>query len=78
MLFALRLAALLNDLATAVAPTTFADAVRAHQFAALRAHHQSRRIQALMLAAVATAVARNFRLWYGAHYLILNPFLTIG
>jgi len=75
MLFALRLAALLDHLPAAVAPTAFADTMRAHQLAALRAHHQSGRIQALVLAAIATAVARNFRLWYGAHYKILNPFL---
>jgi hypothetical protein len=67
MLFALRLAALLDHLAAAVAPTAFAHAMRAHQFAALRAHHERGGIQALVLAAVATAVARNFRLWYGAH-----------
>ena len=57
MLFALRLAALLDHLAATVAPTAFADAMRAHELAALRAQHQRRRVQALMLAAVATAVA---------------------
>jgi hypothetical protein len=76
MLFALRLAALLDHLAATVASTAFAHAMRAHKLAALRAHHQHRGIQALVLAAVATAVARNFRLWYGAHYVILDPFLN--
>ena len=74
MLFILRLVALLDHLATAVAATALADAMRAHQLVALRAGHQCRRVEALMLAAVATAVARNFGLWYGAHALVLDPF----
>jgi hypothetical protein len=41
--------------------------MRAHQLVALWAQHQRRCIEALMLAAVATAVARNFCLWYGTH-----------
>ena len=77
MLFVLRLAALLDHLAATVGPTAFADPMRAHQLAALRAHHQRGRIQALMLATVATAVARNFRFWCGAHYSIFDPFLIL-
>jgi hypothetical protein len=57
MLLVLRLAALLNHLSAAVGPTALADAVRAHQLVALRADHQRRRVKALVLAAVATAVA---------------------
>jgi hypothetical protein len=47
--------------------------VRAHQLAALLAGHQRRRSQALVLAPVAAAVARDFGLWYGTHlsYLLL-------
>lgn len=57
MLFALRLVALLDHLAATVAPTALADAMRAHELAALRAHYQRRRLEALVLAAIATAVA---------------------
>jgi hypothetical protein len=51
--------------------------MRAHQLVALRTHHQRGRVQALVLAAIATAVTRNFGLWYGAHYVILDPFSII-
>jgi hypothetical protein len=67
ILFVLRLVALLNHLAPAVAAAALADAMCAHQLIALRACHQRRRVEALMLAAVAAAVARNFCLWYGTH-----------
>jgi hypothetical protein len=74
MLLILRLVGLLDHLASAVAPTVLTDPMRAHQLIAGRAGHERRRIQALMLAAVATAVARNFCLWCGTHCSILNPF----
>jgi len=57
MLLILRLAALLDHLAAAVRATALADPMRAHQLAALRADNQRRRVEALVLAAVATAVA---------------------
>jgi hypothetical protein len=75
-LFCLRLVALLDHLAPTVATAALADAMSTHQLVALRADHQRRRIQALMLSPVATAMARNFCLWYGTHECILIPFLT--
>jgi hypothetical protein len=74
MLLILRLAGLLDHLATAVAATAFADTVRAHQLVAGRAWNKRRRIQALVLAAVATAVARNFCFRCGTHDVIFDPF----
>jgi len=67
MLLILRRTALLNHLSPAVAAAALADTMRAHQLVALLAYHQRRRVEALMLAAIATAVARNFCLWYGTH-----------
>jgi len=67
MLLVLPLVADLDNLAPTVCPAAFADVVRAHQLAALRAWHQGRRGEALMLAPVAAAVARNFGFWYGTH-----------
>lgn len=78
MLLVLRLATLLDHLAAAIGPTAFADTVRAHQLVALRAYHQRRRIQALVLAAVATAVARNFGFWCSTHECIPDPFLDMS
>jgi len=57
MLLILRRASLLDDLAPTIAATALADTMRAHQLITRRAGDQCRRIQALMLAAVATAVA---------------------
>jgi len=57
MLLILRLASLFNHLAPTIAATALADAMRAHQLIARRARNQRRCIQALMLAAIATAVA---------------------
>jgi hypothetical protein len=57
MLLILRLVGLLDDLAAAVASTAFTDAMRAHQLVAGLAGHQRWRVQALVLAAIATAVA---------------------
>lgn len=73
-LFVLGLAALLDYLAPTVAAAILADIVRAHQLVTLRAQHQRWRIEALVLAAVATAVARNFRLWYGTHNSMFRSF----
>jgi hypothetical protein len=57
MLFVLRLVAHLDHLAPAVRSTAFADVMRAHQLAALRARHQGWCGKPLVLTAVATAVA---------------------
>ena len=76
MLLILRLIGLLDHLAATVATTAFTDAMRAHQLVAGLAGYKRRRIQALMLAAVATAVARDFCFWCGTHCSILNPFLA--
>jgi hypothetical protein len=57
ILLCLRLGILLDHLAPAVATAALADAMRTHQLAALRADHQRRRIEALMLSPVAAAVA---------------------
>lgn len=78
MLFILRLATLLDHLAAAVGTAALANAMRAHELVALRANHQRRRVEALVLAAVAPAVARNFRLWYGTHCSVFVPFLIIN
>jgi hypothetical protein len=67
MLLVLRLIAHLDNLAPTIRPAAFADVVRAHQVAALRAWHQGRRGEPLVLTPVATAVARNFSFWYGTH-----------
>ena len=57
MLLILRLVGLLDHLAPAVAPAALTAPMRTHQLMTCRAGHERRRIQALMLAAVATAVA---------------------
>jgi hypothetical protein len=57
MLLILRRAALLNNLTPTIAATALADAMRAHQLIACRARNQCRRVEALVLAAIATAVA---------------------
>jgi hypothetical protein len=67
MLFVLRLVAHLDHLAPAIRPTAFADVMRAHQLAALRAWHEGRRGEPLVLTPIAAAVARNFSFWYGTH-----------
>src|SRR6266508_5620946 len=67
MLLTLRLLAHFNHLTAAVTPTAFADVMREHQLAALQTGHQRRCVEALMLAPVAAAVARNFCLRYGSH-----------
>jgi hypothetical protein len=74
MLLILRLASLLNYLATTIAATALADPMCAHQLIARRAGNQCRRVEALMLPAIATAMARNFCFWCGTHCCILNPF----
>src|SRR5438045_3311930 len=74
-LLCLRLVALLDHLAPAVATAALADAMCTHQLLALWADHQHRRIQALVLSPVAAAVARNFCLRYGTHEYILISFL---
>ena len=73
MLLVLRLIIHLDHLAPAIGSTAFADVVRAHELAALRAWHQGRRGEPLVLAAIAAAVARNFGFWYGTHvdYILL-------
>ena len=76
MLLILRLASLLNYLATTIATTALTDPMCAHQLIARRARNQCRRVEALMLPAVATAMARNFCFWCGTHYCILDPFLA--
>lgn len=57
MLLILRVAADLDHLAPAVGSAALAYTVRAHQLAALRANHQRRRVDPLVLAAIAAAVA---------------------
>jgi len=47
----------LDHLAPTVGATAFTDAMRSHQLAALRAGNQRWRVEALMLAAVAAAMA---------------------
>jgi hypothetical protein len=66
-LFVLRLITHLDHLAPAIGSTALADVMRAHELAALRARHQGRRGEPLVLAAIAAAVARNFGFWYGTH-----------
>ena len=66
-LFILRLVTHLNHLAPTVGSAALADMMRAHQLAALRARHQGRGGEPLMLAAIAAAVTRNFGFWYGTH-----------
>jgi hypothetical protein len=77
ILLILRLATQLDHLAAAVGSAALAHAVRAHQLAALAANHQRRRIQALVLAAIAAAMARDFCLWYGTHGCIPKSFPTV-
>jgi len=67
MLLTFRLLAHFNHLTAAVTSTAFADVMREHQLAALQTGHQRRCVEALMLAPVAAAVARNFCLRYGSH-----------
>ena len=67
MLLVLRLVTHLDHLAPAVGSAALADVMRAHQLAALRARHQGRRGEPLVLAAIAAAVARNFGFWYCTH-----------
>jgi hypothetical protein len=74
MLFILRLATLLDHLAATVGTAALTNAMRAHQLVALWADHQRRRVEALVLAAVAPPVARNFCLWYGTH--CISSFLS--
>ena len=57
MLLILRLVALLDYLTPAIAATALANAVSAHQLLAGLARDQCRRIQALVLATIASAVA---------------------
>jgi hypothetical protein len=78
MLLILRLAGLLDHLAPTVAATVLANMMRAHQLIARCAGNQRRRIQALVLAAVATAMAGNFCFWCGTHCCILDPFLAFS
>jgi hypothetical protein len=77
MLLILRRTALLNYLTPTIAATKLADTMRAHQLIARRARNQCRRIKALVLTAIATAVARDFCFWCGTHCCIPNPFLAI-
>ena len=64
----------LDHLAAPVGAAVLADMMRAHQLAALLARDQRRQIEPLVLAAVATAVARNFCFWCGTHDVIFYPF----
>jgi hypothetical protein len=57
MLLILRRTALLDHLTPTIAATELADVMRAHQLAARRARNQCRRIEALVLAAIATPMA---------------------
>ena len=57
ILFILRLATLLDHLTPTIAATALADAMRAHELIARRARNQCRRVEALVLAAIATPVA---------------------
>ena len=75
MLLILRLVGLFDHLAHAIAATVLAHAVRAHQLMTGRAGNERRRFQAEMLAAVATAVARNLGFWCGTHCCIPKSFL---
>ena len=75
MLLILRLVVLLDHLAPAVAPTALADTMRAHQLVARRAGHQRWRVEALVLAAIATAVARNFV--FGAAPIVVSRSLSL-
>ena len=77
MLLILRRTALLDHLPPAIAAAALANAMRAHQLITCRARNQCRGVQALVLAAIATAVARNFCFWCGTHCCILNPFLAL-
>ena len=67
MLFVLHPVAHLDHLAPTITTAVFANVMRAHQLAALLAGNQRRRVEALVLAAVAAAMARDFMLWYGTH-----------
>jgi hypothetical protein len=57
MLLILRRTALLDHLTPTIAAAKLADAMRTHQLIACRTRNQCRRIQALVLAAIATAMA---------------------
>jgi hypothetical protein len=57
MLLILRRATLLDYLTPTIAATALADTMRAHQLIACRARNQCRRVEALMLAAIAPPVA---------------------
>ena len=57
MLLILRLATLLDHLTPTVATAVLADVMRAHQLIACRTGNQRRRIETLVLAAIATPVA---------------------
>jgi hypothetical protein len=78
MLLILRLGAQLDHLAPTIGSTALAHPVRAHQLATLAAKHQRWCIQALVLAAIAAAVTRDFCFWYGTHDMVLNPFFAIS
>ena len=67
LLLVLRLVFHLDHLASPVAPTALAHPVRAHQLTTLLAQDQSWCVEALVLAAVTAAMARNFILRYGTH-----------
>jgi hypothetical protein len=57
MLLILRLATLLDHLTPTITATALADAMRAHQLMACRTRNQCRRVEALVLATIATTVA---------------------
>jgi hypothetical protein len=57
MLLILRLATLLDHLTPTIAAAALTDTMRTHQLIARRARNQCRRIKALVLATIATAVA---------------------
>jgi hypothetical protein len=57
MLLILRRATLLDHLTPTIAATELADTMRTHQLIACRTRNQCRRIEALVLAAIATPVA---------------------
>ena len=67
MLLVLPLIAYLDNLAPTVCPAAFADVVRAHKLATLRAWHQGRHREPLVLTPVAAAMARDFSFWYSTH-----------
>jgi hypothetical protein len=57
MLLILRRTTLLDYLTPTIAAAALADAMSTHQLIACRARNQCRRVEALVLAAIATAVA---------------------